>query len=74
MTKVVGGSDTTGFFDGTKYLFETSTWTVVTLFRMLWTFGLDMFRINRVEEKFIDKFSRYCEVFNYIRCIILIIF
>jgi len=48
-----------GLFDGKKYTFETSDWWILTLLKMLWRFGLDMVKLNWLENSFMDKFLGY---------------
>ncbi|XP_076825393.1 prenylcysteine oxidase 1-like isoform X1 [Clavelina lepadiformis] len=50
------GNGRLGFFDGEEYVLETSPWYLITLFRMLWAFGLDLFRLKSVESEFMNKF------------------
>lgn len=49
---------TSGFFDGKDYTLQTSEWTIITLLKFLWAFGLDFFRLSWIEDKFINKFLK----------------
>ncbi|XP_077976226.1 prenylcysteine oxidase 1-like [Styela clava] len=49
-------SSTLGIFDGKDYVLQTSTWSIVSLLKMFWTFGLDLFRLQWLEKRFINKF------------------
>nr|CAB3264716.1 prenylcysteine oxidase 1 [Phallusia mammillata] len=47
----------TAFFDGKDYILETSTWWIVSMLKMIWTFGLDLLRLNWIETLFLNKFE-----------------
>jgi hypothetical protein len=48
-----------GLFDGQDMLFQTSDWTVVTLARFFWRYGMDIYNIrNWVNDKMMTPFSR----------------
>ena len=45
-----------GVFDGQCYLFRTGSWKIINSFRLLWRYGLSLFRLNSVVKATLKKF------------------
>uniref|UniRef100_F6QM57 Prenylcysteine lyase domain-containing protein n=1 Tax=Ciona intestinalis TaxID=7719 RepID=F6QM57_CIOIN len=45
------------FHDGEKFLFRSSEWKIVTIFRLLWTFGFDLIRLHWFTKSYMDMFD-----------------
>uniref|UniRef100_H2YKE2 Prenylcysteine lyase domain-containing protein n=1 Tax=Ciona savignyi TaxID=51511 RepID=H2YKE2_CIOSA len=46
------------FYNGENYTFRSSEWKIVTLFRLLWTFGYDLIRLYWFERSFLNLFDK----------------
>ncbi|GBG25683.1 Prenylcysteine oxidase [Hondaea fermentalgiana] len=53
-----------GLFDGQQMFLKTSPWTLVTFARMLWRYGLDIFRLNKYTGALLEKFAKIYELQN----------
>jgi len=49
---------TTGIWDGNRLVFQSSPWSLVTAFRVLWRYGWGMFKLRRVVRATLDKFTQ----------------
>ena len=48
-----------GIYDGNEVLFTTSDWSLVTLTKLFWRYGMDIYNIkNWVQEKVISRMKR----------------
>lgn len=55
-----------GLWDGSKFLFEESTWHPMTVLKMLWRYGYGIFKLNSYIDDMLTKFERY--VFFKLKC------
>ncbi|KAH9518825.1 Prenylcysteine oxidase [Bulinus truncatus] len=52
-------ADVLGLYDNENIVFETSQWTFVTLARLLWRYGLDIYKIHEWTKNIVaNKFNR----------------
>lgn len=49
---------TTGIWDGHRLVFQSSPWSLVTAFRVLWRYGWGMFKLRRVVRATLDNFTK----------------
>ncbi|KAG1700041.1 Prenylcysteine oxidase [Nymphon striatum] len=47
-----------GIYNGKKYVFKSSGWEWVTLLKMFWRYGLDIYRLKSLVTDMINKLSR----------------
>ncbi|XP_022112104.1 prenylcysteine oxidase-like isoform X3 [Acanthaster planci] len=48
-----------GFYNGEKFVFTQSRWTIITILRLLWRYGLDCYYIYNHVNSVLSAFSRY---------------
>ena len=49
-----------GIYDGNEVLFTTSDYSIITLTKLFWRYGMDIYNIkNWVEEKVLARMQRY---------------
>ncbi|NXB28278.1 PCYOX oxidase, partial [Eulacestoma nigropectus] len=48
----------TGVYNGEEFVFEESSWSFITLLKMLWRYGLNFLRMSMWVEDILDKFMR----------------
>ncbi|XP_071486467.1 prenylcysteine oxidase 1-like [Diadema antillarum] len=53
---------TMGVYNGKEFLFRDSSWSVITLLRLLWRYGFDVFRMNWTIDGLLEKFERIYEL------------
>ncbi|XP_063957116.1 prenylcysteine oxidase 1-like [Lytechinus pictus] len=53
-----GTDGTLGIFNGEEFIFKSSRYSILTLIKMLWRYGFDIFRLNWTIDKVLDKFAR----------------
>ncbi|KAL3841327.1 hypothetical protein ACJMK2_019489 [Sinanodonta woodiana] len=57
------GSGTFGLFNGDEMLFSTSDWSVITLMKLVWRYGLDIINIgNWVKEKVLKPMQKFYQI------------
>jgi len=49
---------TSGIWDGSRLVFQSSSWSFLTAMRVLWRYGLGMFRLRRVVRQTLRKFRQ----------------
>lgn len=49
---------TTGIWDGHRLVFQSSPWSLVTAFRVLWRYGWGMFELRRVVRTTLSNFTK----------------
>ncbi|KAK3580906.1 hypothetical protein CHS0354_008196 [Potamilus streckersoni] len=56
-------SDTFGLFNGDEMLFSTSDWSVISLMKLVWRYGLDIINIrNWVQEKVLKPMQKLYQI------------
>ena len=49
-----------GIYDGSEVLFTTSDWSLVTLAKLFWRYGMDIYNIKSwIQEKVMGRMKRY---------------
>lgn len=47
-----------GLYNGKEYVFKESEWHIVTVLKMVWRYGTDVYRLKSLISGMIDKLSR----------------
>lgn len=58
LAKKKGCAGNLGLFNGEEYVFKDSSWSIVTLARLFWRYGYDIYRLNELTESMLGKFAR----------------
>ncbi|XP_030849647.1 LOW QUALITY PROTEIN: prenylcysteine oxidase 1 [Strongylocentrotus purpuratus] len=53
-----GTDRTMGIYDGEEFVFQSSQYSIITLLKLLWRYGLDVFRMRWTISNLLKKFER----------------
>ncbi|CAL4249217.1 unnamed protein product, partial [Meganyctiphanes norvegica] len=51
-------SGSLGIYDGNEYVFRDSSWSIVSLARLFYRYGWDVYRLNELTKNMLDNFAR----------------